>query len=174
MPSHSRDPRDSLAPISTQATDFAARWQTSSPNRQRVNLPTIQPSKFLPFWPWLAAALSGILLALCFPRWDQGRLCWIALTPLGAATFASEGRWRRAALGYLAGVIFIAGTFWWLGFSLAELYRNSFLLSIPALLALYMGLYLAFWAWFLGEARTALDAGKNFGTSWRNLAIGAL
>ena len=36
-------------------------------------------------WPWLAAALSGGLLTLCFAPFDQSWLVWIALAPLLAA-----------------------------------------------------------------------------------------
>jgi len=131
----------------------------------------IPNSKFL--WPWLAAALSGVLLTLCFPPWNQGWLCWIALIPLLAAVFAPGGAWRRAALGYLAGFLFFATTFWWLG-SLAALYRNPWLLSIPALLALYMGLFFAFWAWFVGALLASFDPTRRFGSSLRNLMFGAL
>ena len=113
-------------------------------------------STFLRLWPWLAAALSGVLLTLCFPPWNQGWLCWIALAPLAAAAFQPGGRWRRAAQGYIAGFIFIASTFWWLGTTLADLYRNRWLFTLPLLLALYMGLFFAFWTWFLGETLATL------------------
>jgi len=125
------------------------------------------------WWHWLAAALSGALLTLCFPPWNQGWLGWIALTPLLAAVFAPGGAWRRAALGYVAGLVFFATTFWWLG-TLAALYHNPLLLSLPVLLAFYMGLYLAFWAWFVGALLGSFDPQRRFGSSLRNLALGAL
>ena len=93
--------------------------------------------------------------------------------PLAAAAFQPGGRWRRAALGYVAGFIFIASTFWWLS-SLAALYQNPWLLSLPLLLGLYMGLFLAFWAWFLGEMLATFDPSRTFHRSVRNLALGAL
>ncbi|MEP6668217.1 MAG: apolipoprotein N-acyltransferase [Chthoniobacter sp.] len=130
-------------------------------------------SQFARLWPWLAAALSGVLLTLCFPSCDQGWLCWIALTPLTAAAFTPGGPWRRAALGYVAGLVFFASTFWWLN-SLADLYGNPWLLSLPLLLALYLGLYFAFWAWFLGTLLAAFDPARSFDRSIRNLALGAL
>jgi apolipoprotein N-acyltransferase len=106
-------------------------------------------------WPWLAAASTGALLVLCFPRWNQGWLCWIALTPLISAVFASPAGARRrglrlAGLGYLAGWIFFTCTFWWLGSTLAPLFGSPYLRGLPVLLALYMGLYVAFWSWFVG------------------------
>ncbi len=71
------------------------------------------------------------------------------------------------------GIIFFTGTFWWLG-SLAGLYQNAFLLSIPLLLALYMALFTAFWAWFIGLMGGRLYPGGHFGSSVRNLLLGAL
>jgi apolipoprotein N-acyltransferase len=131
-------------------------------------------SKIARVWPWLAAPLSGVLLTLSFPGWNQGWLCWIALTPLAAAALAPGGSWRRAVLGYVAGFIFFASTFWWLGPSLAELYQNPWLYSLPLLLALYMGLFGAFWAWFIGSVSGQLDPSRLFGSSLRNLLLGVL
>lgn len=122
-------------------------------------------------WPWLAAALSGALLAGCFAPFDQGWLAWIALTPLICAVWF--GRSRPLALGYVAGVIFFTTTFYWLG-SLATLYANPWLHALPLVLALYMGLYFAFWAWFLGGVLVPRATGADFLRSRRNLALGAL
>lgn len=130
-------------------------------------------SPFARLWPWLAAVFSGMLLTLSFPPYSQGWLAWIALTPLAAATFTPGGRWRRAVLGYVAGLVFFSSTFWWLS-TLADLYRNPWLLTLPLLLALYLGLFFAFWAWFLGEMLTAFDPDRSFTRSVRNLALGAL
>ncbi|MEZ0258027.1 MAG: apolipoprotein N-acyltransferase [Chthoniobacter sp.] len=131
-------------------------------------------SKIARLWPWLAAVLSGGLLTLCFPPYTQGWLAWLALMPLAAAAFTPGSRWRRAALGYVAGLVFFPTTFYWLGTTLADLYRNPWLLTLPALLALYMGLFFAFWAWFLGEMLATFDPGRTFARSVRNLALGAL
>ena len=142
-------------------------------------LPQPSPIQSFPhrLWPWLAAASSGALLVLCFPPWNQGWLCWVALTPLISALFASPAGGKRrglrqAALGYVAGWIFIASTFWWLGSTLAPLFGSPFLHVLPALLALYMGLYTAAWSWFV-DAILAPDggAGKRFQNSARNLFV---
>jgi apolipoprotein N-acyltransferase len=60
------------------------------------------------------AALSGILLVLCFPKFDFAWLAPFALTPLIIA-IAREARWaRRFALGYIAGLIYWAGVNYWI------------------------------------------------------------
>jgi apolipoprotein N-acyltransferase len=125
-------------------------------------------------WPWGCAALSGLLLALCFPGWDQGWLVWIALTPLIAAVWLprpspTRRPWlRHALLGYMAGLVFFPITFYWLGSPLAALFQNPWLICLPPLLATYMALYFAFWAWFIG----LLPRGDTlFLSSGRNLLI---
>ena len=86
-------------------------------------------------WPWLAAITTGGLLTLCFPRWDQGWLAWVALTPLICAALFSHNTGRRvalrkAALGYVAGMVFFVGTFFWLSTTLAALYENAWLYAL--------------------------------------------
>ena len=124
-------------------------------------------------WPWLAAICTGFLCTLCFPPFDQSWLCWFALTPLIAAVWFSgknsKRRWlRNLLLGYLAGVVFFTGTFSWLG-SLGVLYQNFWLRGLSLLLAVYLGVYFAFWGWFVG-----LIFLRNFLASWRNLLLAFL
>ena len=138
--------------------------------------PVLRRALFFRGWRWLAAAATGLMLILSFPPWNQGWLCWFALTPLISALLsAPEGkrRWLRlAGLGYLSGWIFIAGAFWWLG-TLAPLFQSSFLYCLPALLAFYMGLYVAAWSWFIGGV-LASSRGQplKLNSSFRNLLIG--
>jgi len=120
------------------------------------------------FWPWLAAACSGLLGAASFAPFNQAWLCWIALTPLIVAIWFSGKNSRRSwlrnlLLGYVAGVIFFTAAFSWLG-SLGTLFANFWLHGLSLLLSIYLGLNFAFWAWFIG-----LLAPKNFVSSWRNL-----
>ena len=75
--------------------------------------------KALRIWPWLAAIATGLLYTGCFPPFDQGWLCWFALTPLLAAIwFSGENsrrRWLRdLLLGYVAGLTFFWTVFSWL------------------------------------------------------------
>ena len=133
-------------------------------------------SRIAPLWPWACAALSGFLLALAFPGWNQGWLVWIALTPLVAAVWFSPRPARRAwlrnaLLGYVAGYVFFSVTFSWLGSPLADLFKNSWLVCLPLLLALYLALFLAFWSWFIA----LLPRGNTtFLTSSRNIGIAFL
>ena len=127
-------------------------------------------------WPWAAAALSGLLLTLCFPPWDQGWLCWIALTPLICAVFfqPATGRFlplRKAALGYVTGLVFFPGTFFWLSTTLSELYSNRWLLALTPLLALFLSLYFAFWGWFVGAILTRGESMPRFSRSLGNLGL---
>jgi apolipoprotein N-acyltransferase len=126
-------------------------------------------------WPWAAAALSGVLLILCFPPWNQGWLCWIALTPLLSAVLFGPrpAPLRQAALGYLTGFIFIGGSFYWLSTTLSELYVNRWLLALTPLVALVLGLYYAFWAWFTGAVLARGEGPPRFSSSLGNLGFAA-
>ena len=124
--------------------------------------------KALRFWPWAAAVLSGCLYTGCFAPFNQTWLCWIALTPLIVAVWfsgtSSRRRWlRNLLLGYAGGIVFFTCAFGWLG-SLGTLFENFWLHGLPLLLSLYLGLYFAFWAWFIG-----LIAPADFFSSRRNL-----
>lgn len=129
-------------------------------------------------WPWLAAVGTGILLTLCFPRWDQGWLAWLALTPLICAVFFSQNTGRRtglrkATLGYVAGLVFFTSTFVWLSTTLAALYKNAWLYALAPLVAMVFACYFAFWAWFIGALLVRDDAARKFPRSLRNLGIAA-
>jgi apolipoprotein N-acyltransferase len=125
-------------------------------------------------WPWFAAIASGALLAMAFAPWDITPLVWIALTPLICAVwFSSASGWRAALLGYVAGVVFFTAAFYWLG-ALGALFRQPLLYGLPVLLALYMGLYFAFWAWLLRSVLAPRAERRLFPNSMTNLATGAL
>lgn len=130
----------------------------------------------LRLWPWPAAALSGFLLALTLPGWDQTWLCWIALAPWLCATWFSPAparrKWARdAALGYVAGFVFVMCAFGWLSISLSELEHDATLLLLTPLVAIYMAVYFAFWGWFAGSL---VKTETQFLTSRRNLGIAFL
>lgn len=111
-------------------------------------------SKALRLWPWLAAISSGLLYAACFAPFDQGWLCWVALTPLLAAIWFSSGnskrRWLRdLLLGYVAGLAFFWTVFSWL---------NTVTVPGMFLVGAYMSIYIALWSWICGLLRPSLRA----------------
>jgi apolipoprotein N-acyltransferase len=105
--------------------------------------------------PYALASVSGVLLALSFPRYGHPAFAWIALVPL---TVALTGWGRQAApaprafaLGLIAGVIYFVGTIYWTGTvvrtfgglawpvaALAMLLLSSYLALFPAVTALIM------------------------------------
>ena len=63
-------------------------------------------------------ALSGVLVALCFPPFDFGSLVWLALIPMLVVLWRLEGprsHWRGAFYGGVAGIVTCSIQFWWFG-----------------------------------------------------------
>ena len=98
------------------------------------------------------ALVSGILLALSFPRFGHPACAWIALVPLLMALSGWSGRpgrlegqppMRAFQLGLLAGVVYFAGTVYWTSGVVATFGGLAPPVAIVAmlLLALYMALY---------------------------------
>jgi apolipoprotein N-acyltransferase len=115
-------------------------------------------------------------MALSYPPVNCGGLIWFALTPLICAVWFRPGlrTGRRAfALGYVAGVVFFTATFYWLN-ALGVLFAAPLLRGLPLLLALYLALYPACFAWFLDRILVPRPEDRVFPDSWRNLALGAL
>lgn len=118
---------------------------------------------------WLLAAESGVLLVLPFPvagslpHW-RAALAWIALAPLLIALLVPRKNgfgWprlgRNIILGYFCGILWYAGTCYWIE-STMRLYGN--LSSVAAafilvLFCLFLGLYLALFALLVSLARRA-------------------
>lgn len=98
-------------------------------------------------WPWVAAILSGLLLAFCYPPFTADGLVWIWPAPLlGALWFAEtrRPRWKfGAVLGFVTGFTFFLVSMFWL----TEISRvaGTILAGIAALLvlSLYLALYFA-------------------------------
>jgi apolipoprotein N-acyltransferase len=141
------------------------------------------PSRWQRRWPWVAAALSGLLMALCFPPFNASGFIFIALVPLMCAVWLSKplhrAWWYHLRLGYVTGLVFFTITFSWLS-ELGPLFDSPMLRALPFLLALYLSIYPAAWACFAGWI-----AGSHFSpagdgerprilSSLRNLRIAAL
>jgi len=126
--------------------------------------------KIATVWPWLAAICSGLLYTGCFSPFNLTWLCWIALTPLIAAIWFSgrESRlpWlRNLLLGYAAGL-----AFFWTAF--------SWLTTVTVLgwfvLAFYMAIYFALWAWFCGLVRPRGTKTQSVATTkWDEMLVQA-
>jgi apolipoprotein N-acyltransferase len=100
-------------------------------------------------WPWLAAGLSGLLLALAYPPFEQDWLAWVGLTPLLSALWLGEqlsGRrehFRLLGLGGLTGAVFFLVSLSWV----IEVTTAGWVA-----LSLYCALYPAIFAWVVGWA----------------------
>jgi|UniRef100_A0A7V6DQH2 apolipoprotein N-acyltransferase len=96
----------------------------------------------------LAAVLSGFLLVVAFPRYDQSLLLFVALIPL---LWALKGQSRQAGfwLGFVNGVVFYLGLLSWI-FFVTYVYGHLPLpvaLGVLLLLACYLAIYRGLWAW---------------------------
>ncbi|MBE2180372.1 MAG: apolipoprotein N-acyltransferase [Chthoniobacterales bacterium] len=125
-------------------------------------------------WPWVAAAVSGILLVLCFAPFDQAWLAWIALAPLFAAiwfgpTHPRHPLLRKAELGYLTGLIYFLGSLSWL---------HTVTVAGWFVLCLYLAVYPALWSAIVFVIATPRGRSEDehpvWLSSWRNLATGLL
>jgi apolipoprotein N-acyltransferase len=90
---------------------------------------------------WLAAACTGVLLALAFPYPDLHALVWVALVPLIVAVRGASP-WQRWWAGLLAGFVWRAASLYWIAHVMHE-YGDVSLpigVAIAGLLALWMAL----------------------------------
>jgi apolipoprotein N-acyltransferase len=98
-------------------------------------------------WFWLAPVLTGVLMVLSHVPWEIDALIWIAWIPLLSILVPqSEGeRCPHPFLsGYLAGMVFWAGTIWWLVHV-----TGAGLIGLVLFLSLYFGL----WSWWMERLR---------------------
>ena len=104
---------------------------------------------------WLLAILSAILQTLCFPSPGLYFLCWIALAPLLVALIDrrySPTVLRAVLLAYLSGVIWYAGTCYWI-FHVMHVYgglSEPIAVGVLVLFCLYLALYHALFGLLLG------------------------
>lgn len=131
-------------------------------------------SLFRTLWPWIAAALSGVLLVLCFAPFDQAWLVWIALAPLFAAIWFGPVHprhplLRKAELGYLTGLVYFLGSLSWL---------DTVTVAGWFILCLYLALYPAVWSAIVFVIATPRRDSKDGRPVWlssrHNLSTGLL
>jgi len=100
------------------------------------------------FGSLLAACLSGVLLAVAFPKWDHTYLLPVALIPL---LWALRGQSRKSAfwLGYISGLVGYFFLLSWIIYVTHVYGKLPLPLAIGVLLLLagYLSLYRALWAW---------------------------
>ncbi len=128
-------------------------------------------SRLRPLWPWLAAALGGTLLALSFPPFDQGWLCWIALVPLIVAIwFGPQPARRRGlqafALGFVFGLFFFVIAFSWL----TNVTTGGWIL-VSFYFALYPACWSVYLAWLNPRHHPSLIQNSAFLISSNNLRV---
>ncbi|MEO8205075.1 MAG: apolipoprotein N-acyltransferase [Chthoniobacterales bacterium] len=125
-------------------------------------------------WPWLCAILSGLLITLCFPPFEQSWLAWLALTPLISAVWFSDRAKKRPKLyffllGYLAGLAYFSSIFFWI-----TTVSVVGWIALPFYLAIYPGL----WTLFVGLYATPLQKPDREKPIWlsslNNLRVTAL
>jgi apolipoprotein N-acyltransferase len=97
----------------------------------------------------ILAIVSGILLALSFPRYGHPMFAWIALTPLIVPLFEIHRSWpafrrgRAFLLGWIAGLGYFAGTVYWTGTVVSQFGGLAWPVGIivAALLVAYLALF---------------------------------
>ena len=96
---------------------------------------------------WWLCALSGLLLVLSFAPFSNAACGWIALVPAWwALTRSEQVRRHPVRYGYLIGLIYFGGVFWWIA---------DVTVIGTFFLVLYLALYPAMW--FLLVARLVLQ-----------------
>ena len=128
--------------------------------------------------------LTGILVALSFPKWNLGPLAWFALVPLFSAIDRKNGK-QVFGLGFLSGWAAFLGILYWIvpTFRAAGVSTGVGVLSV-ALLSAYVALFWSAFAWifsrltihrvfFGASAWAALEWARNYlftGFPWGSLA----
>ena len=121
-------------------------------NSAPVNSHSMRPS---PRAGWLLALLSAVLQILCFPSPSFYFLCWIALAPLLVALIDrrySPTLFRGVLLAYFSGVIWYAGTCYWI-FHVMHVYgglSEPIAVGVLILFCFYLALYHALFGLLFG------------------------
>ncbi|MFK7911862.1 MAG: apolipoprotein N-acyltransferase [Akkermansiaceae bacterium] len=103
-------------------------------------------------WPFFAAVVSGVLLAMCFPPFNASGLVWVWMLPLLPAIWCGEKKRYGFMIGGLSGLAF------WL-INLKWLWTVSGLGAVG--LALIMTFYFALWGIFAVSIGNPWRKSKN-------------
>jgi apolipoprotein N-acyltransferase len=98
------------------------------------------------------AALSGVLLALSFPRYGHGAVAWIALLPLLLA-LRHESPARAFRLGYLSGLVAALGLLYWTALVVIQYggLARPLAAAVTVLLCMAVALFTGAFAWLLAR-----------------------
>jgi len=122
----------------------------------------------------LPAAVSGILIALAFPKPDLFGLAWIGFVPLLLSLWGKDRR-QAFVSGYVFGLFYFFGTLYWIYHSINHFGGVSLVPSvcIVFLLCLYLGLYPAIFAFIYTSmiGRTRLPALLISPVAWVTLEL---
>jgi apolipoprotein N-acyltransferase len=101
---------------------------------------------------YLAAIISGLLLAFAFPRFNLEFLAWFALVPLLLAIYGGSAR-RALKLGFVTGLVFYFITLSWVTNTLINYGNIPTVVSwlILTLLVAYMSLYLGLFTYLVNR-----------------------
>ncbi|MEC4669059.1 MAG: hypothetical protein VST65_05955, partial [Nitrospirota bacterium] len=107
----------------------------------------------------ILACFTGLLYPLCFPDFDFGVIAWVVLLPLHLALDQVPPR-RAFWIGWLAGFVAFVGTMFWVVTAMHLYGKLPLALSyiFMALLAAYLGLYVAVYALALTRLRNTLPS----------------
>jgi apolipoprotein N-acyltransferase len=111
-------------------------------------------------FPLLAGALSGGLLVLSLPKPDLYPLAWIALIPWLYVVASGKALRPTLAASYAAGLIFFAGTFYWISETMV-IYGG---LSIPLGIGVGALFVITYALYFVLFGLGLYYAGKQLGT----------
>jgi len=113
------------------------------------------------YYPFLPALISGILLVLCFPRFDLSGLAWFSFVPLLFSLWKKN--WRDSFIaGFVFGMAYFFGTIYWIYHSINHFGGIPFFASILVVLFLcaYLSLFPALFAMLFAQVykKTRLPA----------------
>lgn len=113
------------------------------------------------YYPFLPALISGIVLALCFPRFDLSGLAWFSFVPLLFSLWKKD--WKDSCIaGFVFGMAYFFGTIYWIYHSINHFGGIPFFASILVVLFLcaYLSLFPALFAMLFAQVykKTRLPA----------------
>lgn len=105
------------------------------------------------------AALSGVLLALSFPKFGSGAVAWVALAPLLIALQGTSGL-QAVRLGYVTGAVSALGLLYWTSYVVIQFGGLSLPVGIAVmvLLCLAFAVFPALFGWIVSRWVAAVGA----------------